>query len=480
MQNPTSPPDDKIIHLPLARPDGDTNTSHPPVLKDTDIANGRRLADTHGQNIRFTEARGWLVWDGQRWVNDDSGIRVQALAKKTAANILTEANGADDKPTLNHARRSQSRGSIEAMIYFVRSEPGIFMPIDAFDSDPWLLNVANGTLDLRAGTLQPHRREDYLTKLVPIAFAETADCPQWIEFLDRVTGQHEELRAYLRRLAGYLLTGVTTEQSFHFLYGEGANGKSVFCEIIALLLGEYAMIAQPQMIMARRHSGVPNDIARLKGMRAVLMNETSQDSRFDEARLKDLTGTDSLTGRFLNREFFDFAPTHKLLLRGNHKPAIGGTDKGIWRRLHLVPFTVSIPEPEQDRRLLEKLRGELPGILRWALVGCLEWQRVGLDPPLLITQAVDEYRQESDTLGRFIEERCQPSPNAQIKSSALFTQYREYCQQLGERSLSQRDVAGEMERRGYLRRRTTGGARIFEGIELKATWGSSWNEHGGQ
>ena len=362
------------------------------------------------------------------------------------------------------------------MIHLVRSEPGILAPMDAFDSDPWLLNVPNGTLDLRAGTLRPHRRGDHLTKLVPIAFDDSADCPLWIEFLNRVTGQNEELRAYLRRLAGYLLTGTTSEQTFHFLYGEGANGKSVFCEIIALLLGEYAMIAQPQMIMARRHSGVPNDIARLKGMRAVLMNETSQDSRFDEARLKDLTGTDSLTGRFLNREFFDFTPTHKLLLRGNHKPTIVGTDKGIWRRLHLVPFTVSIPEPEQDRGLLEKLRVELPGILRWAVVGCLEWQREGLAPPPLITQAVDEYRQESDTLGRFIDERCDCRPNALVQTSVLFGQYRDYCQQLGEPSLSQKDLAGEMERRGYRRRRTTGGARIFEGVVLNATPASPWNE----
>lgn len=477
MQNPVPPPDDKIIHLPVSRSLNESDETRPAVLTDTDIANACRLADAHGQNIRFTEARGWLVWDGQRWAADDSGIRVQGLAKETATHIVSEATGEDDSRILRHARRSQSRGGIEAMIHLVRSEPGILAPLDAFDSDPWLLNVANGTLDLRAGTLRPHRREDHLTKLVPIVFDEMADCPQWIEFLDRVTGQIEELRAYLRRLAGYLLTGVTTEQTFHFLYGEGANGKSVFCEIIAQLLGEYAMIAQPQMIMARRHSGVPNDIARLKGMRTVLMNETSQDSRFDEARLKDLTGTDSLTGRFLNREFFDFAPTHKLLLRGNHKPTIVGTDKGIWRRLHLVPFTVSIPEAEQDRHLLVKLWAELPGILSWAVVGCLEWQRVGLAPPSLITQAVDEYRQESDTLGRFIEERCERGLNAQIQVSAFFRQYRDYCQQLAEPSLSQRDLASEMERRGYPRQRTSR-ARLFQGLELKAVLAPPWSEHG--
>ncbi|HXR90608.1 MAG TPA: phage/plasmid primase, P4 family [Steroidobacteraceae bacterium] len=447
------------------------------MLTDTDIANARRLAQAHGQNIRFTEARGWLVWDYRRWAADDSGVRVQALAKETATSILAEAHGDNEARMLRHARRSQSRGGVEAMTYLLRSEPGILVPVDAFDSDPWLLNVANGTLDLRTGTLRPHAREDHLTKVVSIDFDESAECPLWNEFLNRITGQGEELRAYLGRLAGYLLTGVTTEQTFHFLYGEGANGKSVYCEIIAQLLGEYAMIGQPQMIMARRHSGVPNDIARLKGMRGVLMNETSHDSRFDEARLKDLTGTDSLTGRFLNREFFDFAPTHKLLLRGNHKPTIVGTDKGIWRRLHLIPFIVSIPEAEQDRQLLEKLRAELPGILRWAVTGCLEWRRLGLAPPSLITQAVDEYRHESDTLGRFIEERCQTGASAQVQTSVFFTQYREYCQQLGEPNLSQRDLAIDMERRGYRRRRTTGGARIFGGIDLNATCLRTWSAY---
>lgn len=478
MQNPSPPPDDKIIHLAVSRSRDDAAEPRPTVLTGTDIANARRFAEAHGQNIRFTEARGWLVWDSQRWAADDSGIRVQGFAKETAANIVGEAHGDDEDRLLRHARRSQSRGGIGAMIDLVRSEPGILAPLESFDSDPLLLNIANGTLDLRTGALRPHAREDHLTKLVPIDFDERAECPLWVDFLNRVTGQNEELRAYLRRLAGYLLTGLTTEQTFHFLYGEGANGKSVYCEIIAQLLGEYAMIGQPQMIMARRHSGVPNDIARLKGMRGVLMNETSHDSRFDEARLKDLTGTDSLTGRFLNREFFDFAPTHKLLLRGNHKPTVVGTDKGIWRRLHLVPFTVSIPVAEQDRSLLEKLRRELPGILRWALDGCLEWRRLGLAPPPLITQAVDEYRQESDSLGRFIDERCARKPNALVHTSALFAQYREYCQQLGEPSLSQRDLAGEMERRGYRRRRTTGGARIFEGIELRASWEGPSRESG--
>jgi len=480
MRNPSAAPDKNLVQLAASRSRDDRAAGCPAVLTDTDIANARRLADAHGADIRFTEARGWLVWDGQRWAADDHAIRVQGLAKRTAADIVSEAKGDDEHRILRHARRSQSRGGIEAMIYLVRSEPGILASIDAFDEDPWLLNVANGTLELRTGRLRPQRRDDFLTKLVDIVFDEKAECPLWTEFLRRVTGRDEELHAYLRRLAGYLLTGVTTEQTFHFLYGDGANGKSVFCEVIALLLSEYAMIGQPQMIMTRRHSGVPNDIARLKGMRAVLMNETSHDSRFDEARLKDLTGTDSLTGRFLNREFFDFVPSHKLLLRGNHKPTIVGTDKGIWRRLHLVPYTVSIPEEEQDRHLLDKLRAELPGVLRWAVNGCLEWQLDGLAPPSVITHAVDQYRQESDTLGRFIEEHCGTRPNAQVQTSSFFRQYRDFCQQLGEPNLSQRDLAGDMERRGYRRRRTTGGARIFEGLELRDTWGTRLGVSGGE
>ena len=437
------------------------------ALTDTDIANGRRFATQHGADVRFTPERGWFTGSGQRWVADDKEIAVQGLAKATALAIFDEIKDARDRDALiRHAKQSQNKRSLEAMIWSARSEPGIPARLTDFDADGWLLNASNGTLDLRRGELREHRREDLISNLVDVVFDADAECELWDSFLWRVTDRNAELYAYLRRFVGYLLVGDTSEQSLHFLYGLGANGKSVFSEVIMRLLGDYALAVSPDLIMLRRHSGIPNDVARLRGIRAALMNETSQGARFDEAKLKDLTGGDTLTARFLHQEFFDFAPTHRIVIRGNHKPAINGTDEGIWRRLRLVPFTVSIPVDEQDRDLLRKLEGELPGILNWALAGCREWQEQGLKPPVIITEAVRQYREESDTLGRFLADACHVRELGQVKSSTLYTRYQAYCEAAGERWIPSKELPTEMQRRGFVYKRDRTGTRLYIGIEL--------------
>lgn len=436
-------------------------------LLDTDIANAKRLAARHGHDLRFTTGAGWLVYTGARWERDDREVRVQALAKETALSIFDEIKIARDRDAMmRHAKKSQQSAAITAMIHLARSEPGVYADINAFDADPMVLNVQNGTLDLRTGDLRRHRREDLITRMVPIAFDASMVCPLWESFLRRITDGDAELYNYIWRAVGYLLTGSTAEQVLHFLYGLGENGKSVFCEIIRELIGEYAIVASPQLIMERKHAGIGNDVARLRGIRVALMNETSQGSSFDEAKLKDLTGTDALTGRFLYAESFDFPPTHKLIVRGNHKPAITGTDEGIWRRLRLVPFSVQIPKADQDKHLIEKLRDELPGILAWAIRGCTAWQRDGLMPPAVILDAVQTYRAESDTLGRFIDEHCEQRKLGQVKSSVFFSRYQQYAEQAGERWMAAKELPHEMKRRGFEWRRTMDG-RLFLGIELR-------------
>ena len=451
-------------------------TDVPAGFTDTDIANAKRLAQRHAADLRFTAERGWLVWDGRRWASDPKGVRVQEFAKETALSIFDEIKLAVDQPAMiRHARRSQAKTAIDAMIWLTRSEPGIPAKLTEFDLDPWLLNVGNGTLDLRTGELRAHQREDHLTRLVDVAFDPQAQCPLWEQFLRRVTGAGDDLHKYLQRFVGYLLTGLTSEQVLHFLYGLGNNGKTVFCEVTEALLGDYAIVVSPELVMVRRHSGIPNDIARLRGVRVAIMNETSQGSRFDEAKLKDLTGSDSLTGRFLHAEFFDFPPTHKLVIRGNHKPVINGTDEGIWRRLRLVPFGVTIPSEERDRELMLKLRQELPGILRWAVAGCMEWRRAGLTPPPIISDAVSAYRAESDTLGRFLAEHCEARALAQVKAGALFTAYQKFCEQGGERWLSSKDLPAEMQRRGFEWKRTKAGC-LYYGLELNAASEAHWSD----
>ncbi|MDA8348305.1 MAG: phage/plasmid primase, P4 family [Pseudomonadota bacterium] len=443
-------------------------------FSDTDVANSQRFAAQHAENVRYTAEAGWLIYDGRRWAIDQKDVSVTALAKQTAMSIYDEIKGAENRDQIfAWAKRSQSRRSIEAMIFLARSEAGILTKLTTFDRDPMLLNLENGTLDLATGQIRAHRREDFITKLVPIRYQKDAECELWDAFLWRVVGESVELYEYLRRLVGYLLTGSTTEQVLHFLHGLGANGKSVFCEVLQRLLGDYGVVLSPEVLMLKRHGGIPNDIARLRGARMAALNETTQGSRFDEAKLKDLTGGDTLTARFLHREFFDFSPTHKILIRGNHKPVINGTDEGIWRRLRLVPFTVQIPTEEQDHRLVEKLNSEVSGILNWAVQGCLEWQRDGLMPPPSVTEAVQRYREESDTLGRFISESCISDPPAQVKASALYQRYVTFCEAAGERWIPQKDFPAEMERRGFVYKRGTGGQRLYVGIELSHSE-SSW------
>jgi putative DNA primase/helicase len=441
---------------------------------DTDIANAARFARLHGTNVRFTPERGWIVWDGRRWAVDERCIRVQELAKQTAKAIFDEIKDAADRTGMfSHAKRSQSRKAVEAMVYLARSEPGIPARITDFDRDGWLLNVCNGTIDLRTGAFRQNDKGDLISNMSEVNYDPEAKCDLWDSFLWRITNRNAELCDYLRRVVGYLLAADVSDQSVYFLYGSGANGKSKFCEVIMKMMGDYAVTASPDMIMLKRHGGIPNDVARLRGVRAAFMNETSQGSRFDEAKLKDLTGGDTLTARFLHNEFFDFEPAHRIVMRGNHKPTIQGTDDGIWRRLRLVPFTVYIPPNEQDPQLFTKLVTELPGILNWAIGGCLEYQRDGLNPPAIVTDAVQLYREESDTLGRFISECCDARNLAQVKSSVLYTRYREFAEAAGERWIPTKDFPAEMERRGFGHKRTKNGG-IFLGIELPSSGGPSW------
>jgi putative DNA primase/helicase len=433
-------------------------------INDTDIANAKRLVEKHGRDIRYTPERGWLVWDGKRWGIDEKSLQMIALAKTTAVEIFDELKEAPDRDLLfKHAKRSQSKNAVQAMEWLARS--AVPARITDFDADPWALNVSNGTLNLRTGELREHNRGDLTAKLAPVEYHSTAECPLWLATLERIFDRDREVIEYVRRLVGYALTGLSVEQVIHFLWGMGANGKSTVSDLLLEMLGDYAVVCSPDLIMTRRHGGIPNDVARLRGVRLAIMNETGQGGRFDEAKLKDLTGGDKLTARFLHAEFFDFRPTHKLLIRGNHKPAITGTDEGIWRRLRLIPFTVVIPPEERNPYLLDQLRAELPGVLRWAVEGCLAWQRDKLNPPAAVLTAVSTYRDEADTLGRFIEECCAVRNLAQVKASVFQKAYATFCREADERPIPSKDLPAELERRGYRYQRTNS-ARLYLGLEL--------------
>ena len=434
----------------------------------TDLGNARRLVHRHGRNLRYCWLwRKWLVWDGKRWVKDDTG-EVYRLAKETVSSIYQEAAAAPNdearKELGKHATRSEAGARIKEMVDLARSDVPV-MP-DELDASPDLLNTESGTIDLRTGELREHRREDLITKIAPTTYRPDAAAPTWEAFLERVL-PGEELRAFVQRAVGYSATGDTSEQCMFINHGGGANGKSTFQEAIAAALGDYAMRAPTEMLLAKRSDGVPNDVARLKGARFVSASETEEGRRLAESRIKDLTGQDTITARFMKAEWFDFAPTHKLWLSTNHKPEIRGTDAAIWRRIRLVPWAVTIPPAEQDKKLPIAFRHELAGILAWVVHGCLEWRREGLQAPDEVRKATGEYRVEMDVLAGFLVECCELDTGHWEYAKDLYECYKRWCDENGERPEPQRKFGGRLGERGFQRDRGgSRGAGIWRGVRL--------------
>jgi len=445
-------------------------TPTPGNLHLTDLGNAERLVARHGADLRFCHpwAR-WLVWDGRRWAIDDAG-EVKRRAKETVRAIYAEAAQAMDenerKARANWAMRSESRHRLDAMIALAQSEPAIPVLPDDLDTDRWLLTVGNGTLDLRTGKLRPHVRDDMITHLVEVDYDPHAQAPLWQDFLTRVMDGNDDLSAFLQRAVGYSLTGDIGERVLFFLYGCGANGKSTFLEIIRAVAGDYGLRTPTETLLAKRDGTIPNDVARLKGARLVTAAEAEEGKRLAEALVKDLTGGDTISARFMRAEWFDFRPQCKIWLATNHKPTVWGTDKAVWDRIKLIPFTVTIPEDEQDKRLLEKLKAELTGILAWAVRGCLEWQRNGLGVPSEVKEATASYRDEMDVLGAFIADRCELSPTAWETAKDIYDAYKDWCEANGEKPIGKRAFGLRLGERGLDQYRTYQ-ARGWLGIQLK-------------
>ncbi len=351
------------------------------------------------------------------------------------------------------------------MIAAARTEEGIAVTPSAFDRDPWLLNVANGTLDLRSGVLRPADRADRLTKLAPVAYDPAARCPTWLTFLDRVLDGKAEVIAFLQRAVGYSLTGDISEHCLFLLFGTGRNGKSTFLETLSATLGDYAMTTPTDTLLVRREGGIPNDLARLPGARLVSASESEAGRNLAEALVKQLTGGDTISARFLQAEFFDFKPSFKLWFRTNHKPTIKGTDDGIWSRIKLIPFTQRIPDSEMDKRLPERLVAELPGILTWAIDGCLAWQREGLGTPTAVAQATAEYRGEMDVLATFLADCCEVGPDHRCTAKELYGAYTRWAEESGERVASQKAFGLRLAERGFVSARAHGGVRLWAGLK---------------
>lgn len=461
----------QVLEAPAAEPD------EPPTKQGylTDTGNAERLAARYGKRLRWVSEWGWLVWDGKRWQRDREG-RPMRWAKDTAKSIYQEAAATEDDNTARSlaswASKSLNRTRLEAMLAL--AEPELSARPETFDRDPWLLCVENGLLDLRTSELQAASPSCTATKIAGVAYDPAATCPTWQAFLARIMANDPEMIAFLRRAVGYTLTGDVSEQCLFFMHGTGANGKSTFVNAVLAMLGDYGRQAAPQLLMSGdRH---PTELADLQGARFVATIEIEEGRRLAEVLTKQLTGGDRMKARFTHRDWFEFEPSHKIWLAANHKPVIMGTDYAIWRRIKLIPFSVTIPEPERDPHMLAKLRAELPGILTWAVRGCLEWQRQGLAIPEKVKQATNEYQAAQDTLAAFMDERCIINDLASVTAGKLYEAFKAWAKDAGEEIISQRRFSERLRERGHVTEgRDINGRALYHGLGLRSDEGEGEN-----
>lgn len=426
----------------------------PKFYNHTDLGNARRMVDAFGQDMMYVNAWDkWYLWDGRRWVEDETE-EIARIAKRTVQRMYDEAARLpdDDKrqDLIKWGLSSESRKRLADMVSLARSEEGIGQSDKTLNQNHMLLNCINGTVDLTTGKLLPHDRAHRITKQIPVAYNPAAPCPTWLGFLNDIMLGDQKMIDFLQRAIGYTLTGDVREQALFFMYGGGSNGKSTFINTLSGLLGAYGMKAPTEMIMQKYGSpGIPNDVAKLPGARLVVVAELEEGRKLAESLVKDMTGGDPMTARFMRGEWFEFMPTHKLWMYGNHKPVITGTDNGIWRRIHLIPFLQKFAEHEKDTTMPAKLRAEYEGILAWAVQGCLLWQRDGLTPPEQVKEATQNYRNEMDTMARFIEEKCFVSAAVSVRFSDLRIAYEQWCIANGLTAEGGRKFGASLTDRGF-------------------------------
>ncbi|MFA7281337.1 MAG: phage/plasmid primase, P4 family [Sterolibacterium sp.] len=425
----------------------------------TDDALALAFTSRYADDWRYCAQWGkWLVWTGNRWQSDDT-LLVNHLVRQVCRDASVKAS------SHRLAAKLAASGTVGGVERLARSDRRHASSSAEWDADPWLLNTTGGVIDLQTGRMRLHERSDRMTK---IALATSrGQCPQWLAFLADITNGDAELMAYLQRVIGYCLTGVTTEHALFFLYGTGANGKSVFVNVITTILGDYAANAPMDTFMETRTDRHPTDLAGLRGARFVSSIETEQGRRWNESKVKTITGGDKVSARFMRQDFFDYLPQFKLVIAGNHKPSIRNVDEAMKRRLHLIPFTVKIPPERRDGKLTEKLLKERDGVLAWAIEGCMLWQQMGLKPPKVVVDATDEYFDEEDAIGEFIEEECQRHTQASVSVADTFQRWQEWANRRGEYIGTSRWLMQQLCNRGFERKRLHAGVKGIAGLSLK-------------
>lgn len=446
------------------------NTYETAEYRLTDIGNAENFINEHSHNTRFCmDTKMWLSYKDGVFV--DSEELILRKAQGTVKGLYDKAQEEDlplrkKEEILKHAKRSSTPGKIKALLELARYNEEIMVRAHELDSDPWLLNCRNGTLDLRTNELKSHSIEDFLTKQCPIHYNADAKCPAWDEFLKQIMNNSQEKIDFLQRIFGYALTGMVNEQCLFIFYGAGANGKSTMVETIRQILGNYTMHTSSRTILTQNFSSIRNDLARLSEPRLLSADEIPMGKKLDETLIKQITGGEPVSSRFLYREIFEYKPSFKLFLTTNYKPQIRGVDEGIWRRIHLFPFDFSIPDDRVDKELPSKFRAELQGILAWMVKGCSEWRARGLDVPDEIKRATAAYRKEMDLLDGFFEDVCVIGSGNRISLADLYSTYLSWADQVCQDPVGRNEFGTLMKKRGFLQSKS-GSVRFWVGLKKK-------------
>ncbi len=444
----------------------DETNFRPPEFSDDGLA--LSFSTKHASQLLYVPAWSrWLRWDGVRWASDDT-LHVFDLARVNCREMAAHAIEAHPKRGEAMANAITSAGTIAAVERLARSDPRHARRAEDFDADPWALNTPAGVLCLRTGKMRPHHKSGLHTKVA--GAAPGGECPRWLRFLHEVTQNDTELVAYFQRLIGYTLLGEIPEHAFAFLLGPGKNGKSVLLSTVAAMMGDYAATAMADVFTVGRNDQHPTHLASLRGARMVVVSETEAGVPWAESRLKALTAGDKIAARVMRGDPFEFVPAFTLWVAGNHKPVLRNPDAAMRRRMHLVPLTFVPPKADLD--LDKALLAELPGIMAWAVEGCMLWQAMRLSPPAIVTGATDDYFEEQDNLTAWFAERCERKPGLNTGSRALFSDWKKWSLERGEEPGTEKKFSENLERLAAKKKTKTG--KEFLGLRLLPSETGVW------